>query len=217
MVDLLSDGSDELLDMLQTMWYVVEVMMAAPILVKKSVYTFEDGVTANDDTFEEMILEKLSVRYADIDASILAPDFLSGKTEKELFELYDKMIGLDSFGLMGINQQNLLKIGESEKKLNELIGLSGIKESIKKIKAYALMNKDSETLNIHMCFLGNPGCGKTEVARSISGILYENKILPTRKVIEVDRSGLVSEYFGATAKKTSAVIDSAMGGVLFYR
>lgn len=214
-VDLLSDGSDELLDMLQTMWYAVEVMMAAPILVKKSVYTFEDGVTANDDTFEETILEKLSVRYADIDASILAPDFLSGKTEEELFELYDKMIGLDSFGLMGINQQNLLKIGESEKKLNELIGLSGIKESIKKIKAYALMNKDSETLNIHMCFLGNPGCGKTEVARSISGILYENKILPTRKVVEVDRSGLVSEYFGATAKKTSAVIDSAMGGVLF--
>ena len=46
-----------------------------------------------------------------------------------------------------------------------------------------------------MCFMGNPGTGKTEVARLIAGILYENKILPTRNVIEVDRSGLVSQYF----------------------
>ena len=66
-----------------------------------------------------------------------------------------------------------------------------------------------------MCFLGNPGSGKTEVARYIAGILYENKILPTKKIVEVDRSGLVSQYFGATAEKTRSVIASAMGGVLF--
>ena len=215
MVDLLSDGSDELLDMLKTLWYAVEVIMYAPILVKKSVYTFEDGATATNDTVKEIVLEKLSTRYAKVDSAILAFDFLAGKTEEELFELYDKMIELDSFGLMGINKRGLLKIGESEKQLNKLIGLSGIKESIKKIKAYALMNKGSDALNIHMGFLGNPGCGKTEVARYVAGILYENKILPTKKVIEVDRSGLVSEYFGATAEKTRSVIARAMGGVLF--
>lgn len=214
-VDLLSDGSDELFDMLKTLWYAIEVIMYAPILVKKSVYTFEDGTTATNDTLKGIVLEKLSTRYADVDSAILAFDFLSGKTEEELFDLYDKMIELDSFGMMGINKQGLLKIGESEKQLNELIGLSGIKESIKKIKAYALMNKGSDALNIHMCFLGNPGCGKTEVARFVAGILYENKILPTKKVIEVDRSGLVSEYFGATAEKTRSVIARAMGGVLF--
>ena len=214
-VDLLSDGSDELFDMLKTLWYAVEIIMYAPILVKKSVYTFEDGTTATNNTIKGNVLEKLSTRYADVDSAILAFDFLSGKTEEELFVLYDKMIELDSFGLMGINKQGLLKIGESEKQLNALIGLSSIKESIKKIKAYALMNKDSDALNIHMCFLGNPGCGKTEVARYIAGILYENKILPTKKVIEVDRGGLVSEYFGATAEKTRSVIIRAMGGVLF--
>ena len=84
-----------------------------------------------------------------------------------------------------------------------------------KIKAYALANKDSEALNIHMCFLGNPGSGKTEAARCIAGILHENGILPTDKIVEVDRSGLVSQYFGATAEKTSRVIARAMGGVLF--
>lgn len=214
-VDLLSDGSDELLDMLKTLWYAIEVIMYAPILVKKSVYTFEDGTTVTNDNLKGIVLEKLSARYADVDSAILAYDFLSGKTEEDLFGLYDKMIELDSFGMMGINKQGLLKIGESEKQLNELIGLSGIKESIKKIKAYALMNKDSDALNIHMCFLGNPGCGKTEVARYVAGVLYENKILPTKKIIEVDRSGLVSEYFGATAEKTRSVIARAMGGVLF--
>ena len=96
-----------------------------------------------------------------------------------------------------------------------MIGLAGIKESIKKIKAYALSNKDSDALNLHMCFYGNPGTGKTEVARIIAGILYENKILPTKKVIEVDRSDLVGEYLGETPQKTMDVIDSAMGGVLF--
>lgn len=171
-VDLLSDGSDELLDMLKPLWGAIEVLMYAPILVKKSVYTFEDGTTATNDTLKGIVLEKLSARYADVDSAILAFDFLADKTEEELFALYDKMIELDSFGLMGINKQGLLKIGESEKQLNELIGLSGIKESIKKIKAYALMNKDSDALNIHMCFLGNPGCGKTEVARYVAGILY---------------------------------------------
>ena len=70
-------------------------------------------------------------------------------------------------------------------------------------------------MNIHMCFLGNPGSGKTEVARCIAGILYENGILPTDKLVEVDRSGLVSQYFGATAEKTKNVINKAMGGVLF--
>ena len=214
-VDLLSDGSDELFDMLKTLWYAVEIIMYAPILVKKSVYTFEDGTTATNNTIKGNVLEKLSTRYADVDSALLAFDFLSGKTEEELFVLYDKMIQLDSFGLMGINKQGLLKSGESEKQLNALIGLSSIKESIKKIKAYALMNKDSDALNIHMCFLGNPGCGKTEVARYIAGILYENKILPTKKVIEVDRGGLVSEYYGATAEKTRSVIIRAMGGVLF--
>ena len=63
--------------------------------------------------------------------------------------------------------------------------------------------------------MGNPGTGKTEVARYIAGILYENKLLPANKVIEVDRSGLVSQYFGATAEKTRRVISNAMGGVLF--
>lgn len=66
-----------------------------------------------------------------------------------------------------------------------------------------------------MCFCGNPGTGKTEVARLIAGILHENKILPTDHVVEVDRGGLVGQYMGETAQKTARMIQAAMGGVLF--
>ena len=78
-----------------------------------------------------------------------------------------------------------------------------------------LANKGSDVLNIHMCFYGNPGTGKTEVARIIAGILYENKILKTKNVIEVDRGGLVGEYIGETPQKTMEQVKKAMGGVLF--
>jgi len=214
-VDIFSDGTDELTEMLKALWTSIKAIMVLPVLQKQYVYSLPDEKTVSDDQIKAAILDLISSRYSDIDAALYAFDFLDGQSEDELFELYNKMIELDSFGFMEINKKKLVRIGESEKKLNTLIGLNAIKETIKKIKAYALANKDSESLNIHMCFLGNPGSGKTEVARYVAGILYENKILPTKKVIEVDRSGLVSEYFGATAEKTRSVIAKAMGGVLF--
>lgn len=214
-VDLLSDGYDELSEMLTALWNAIEAVLCSPVLKKNSIFSFDDGLVVLNETIGSELLRRINLRYLEMDAVINAGNFLSEKSEDELFALYDKMIELDTYGFMGINKKKLFKVGESEKKLNALIGLSAIKESIKKIKAYALMNRDSDMLNLNMCFLGNPGSGKTEVARFVADILYENKILPTNKFIEVDRSGLVSQYFGATAEKTSQVIKKAMGGVLF--
>lgn len=214
-VDLLSDGYDELSEMLTALWNAIEAVLCSPILKKNSIFSFDDGLVVLNETIGSELLRRINLRYLEMDAVINAGNFLSEKSEDELFTLYDRMIELDAYGFMGINKKKLFKVGESEKKLNALIGLSAIKESIKKIKAYALMNRNSDMLNLNMCFLGNPGSGKTEVARFVADILYENKILPTNKFIEVDRSGLVSQYFGATAEKTSQVIKKAMGGVLF--
>lgn len=214
-VDIFSDGSEELGEMLKALWTAVWAIMTAPVLKKSYVYVFPDGTEAVDHEIEKALFDQISVRYAGVDEAIYSYDFLSGQSDEALFELYEKMIELDSYGILGVQKGGLLKTGESEKRLNELIGLSGIKKSVQKIKAYALANKDSAELNINMCFLGNPGSGKTEVARYMAGILHENGILPTKKIVEVDRSGLVSQYFGATAEKTSRVINSAMGGVLF--
>ena len=213
-LDIADDGSDELKEMLTCLWNSIELIMCAPLFIKNYDYLQESGGVSEKE-FLEGLSAKLLERYAEFNASVQKESLFFAKTEDELFELYKQLIALDKFGFLVPTGTTLINIGESEKKLGELIGLSGIKESIRKIKAYALNNKDSEDLNIHMCFLGNPGSGKTEVARYIAGILYENKILPTNKVIEVDRSGLVSQYFGATAEKTSRVISRAMGGVLF--
>lgn len=67
----------------------------------------------------------------------------------------------------------------------------------------------------HMVFQGNPGTGKTTVARIIADIYFDLGLLATNNVVETDRSGLVGQYLGETAAKTAEVIENAIGGVLF--
>lgn len=213
-VDIFDDGTEELQEMLTCLWYDIELIMSAPLFIKNYDYLSE-SVGINEEDLLMQIANNLTERYKELSVTVNPSILFQNKSEDDIFEIYKELIRLDEFGFLVPNGTRLINIGESEKKLNELIGLSGIKESIKKIKAYAVSNRENERLNINMCFLGNPGTGKTEVARFIAGILYENKILPTKKVVEVDRSGLVSQYFGATAEKTADVIHEAMGGVLF--
>ncbi len=213
-VDIFDDGTEELQEMLTCLWYDIELIMSAPLFIKNYDYLSE-SVGINEEDLLMQIANNLTERYKELSVTLNPSILFQNKSEDYIFEIYKELIRLDEFGFLVPNGTRLINIGESEKKLNELIGLSGIKESIKKIKAYAVSNRENERLNINMCFLGNPGTGKTEVARFIAGILYENKILPTKKVVEVDRSGLVSQYFGATAEKTADVIHEAMGGVLF--
>ena len=214
MIDIMDDGSEELKEMLTCLWHGIELIMCSPLFIMSYDYLTETGSVSEEDMLRQASA-KLSERYKDFNEALNVSRFLIGESEDNLFQLYKEMIAVDDLGILMPIGSTLINLGESEKKLDELIGLSGIKESVKKIKAYALANRDNDNLNIHMCFLGNPGSGKTEVARLIAGILYENKILPTDKIVEVDRSGLVSQYFGATAEKTSRVIARAMGGVLF--
>lgn len=213
-IDIMDDGAAELGEMLTCLWHGVELVMHSPLFVESYDYITAEG-GCSEEEFLARISEKLSARYRQLNIVFQSEAGLSEKPEEELFEYYKAFIDLDRFGFLVPVGSTLLNIGESEKKLNHLIGLSGVKENVQKIKAYAAANKGSKNLNVHMCFLGNPGTGKTEVARYIAGILYENRILPENKVVEVDRSGLVSQYFGATAEKTSQVIAKAMGGVLF--
>lgn len=107
-------------------------------------------------------------------------------------------------------------------KLDSLIGLEPVKQEIIKLRNYAsvmqLRRKENlpvSGLTLHTIFEGNPGTGKTSVARIMASILKENGILESGHLVETDRSGLVGEYVGQTAMKTNRVIDKAINGVLF--
>ena len=99
--------------------------------------------------------------------------------------------------------------------MDALIGLNAIKRTVKKIKAYAKRNVGDDSFNMHMCFYGNPGTGKTEVARIISRILYDAGVLEEAKLVETDVRGLLGKYVGETGPKTQQKIQDALGGVLF--
>lgn len=129
-------------------------------------------------------------------------------------------LNLDGFIIK--NESSVEDEETAEKKLSELIGLEEVKIVLNQQLAYNRVSAlrqahgfSNQVLNRHLVFSGNPGTGKTVVARLFSEILYNNKIIQKNKLVEVGRTELVGEYVGQTAPKVKRAFDDAKGGVLF--
>ncbi|HEX3752156.1 MAG TPA: AAA family ATPase [Streptosporangiaceae bacterium] len=104
----------------------------------------------------------------------------------------------------------------------DLIGLAPIKQKVNEIASLLLVDRarrrfglEAPRPNLHMCFTGSPGTGKTTVALRMASLLHKMGYLETGQLVHAMRNDLIGEYIGQTAPRTKKVLDTAMGGVLF--
>ena len=180
---------------------------------------------------QELTLKMITELYNSRDK-----DFANGRTMRQLFEKIcakqaERLRNVDistlsNDQLMLIDVEDIpyeapkaVDYTECLKKLNGMVGLAGVKKEISNLAAFLnLQIRRGETNTFqgkHYVFTGNPGTGKTTVARIMADVFRTLGILSRGQLIEADRSKLVAGFAGQTAIKTNQLIDSAMGGVLF--
>ena len=120
------------------------------------------------------------------------------------------------------SRNSLEEIAAVNKELDGIVGLDEVKNYIRSLQSHIAMNEKrkqqglkSASVSMHMIFTGNPGTGKTTIARLISRYMKAIGALSTGQLVEVTRADLVAQYVGQTAPLTMSVIRSALGGVLF--
>ena len=174
------------------------------------------GGTSDDEESEDE--ESIDLSNADGEKPVinlninLTPD-LSSQTQEE-----NKGVSVHKPS----NEENKDTLESVLSELNSLVGLDKVKEDVNSLMNFIKISKlrrqrgmKSPTISYHLIFTGNPGTGKTTVARMVAKLYYLMGILPEGQLVETDRSGLVAGYLGQTAIKTQKVIQEALGGVLF--
>lgn len=187
--------------------YYVDVIFMDKLILSKQFSVSDDYVEATD---MDIIVPSISEK-----------EELKNLEEFEFEDDYESTEEED--GTSKIHNPSDMTIEVVMKELDGLIGLSEIKNKIKEYSHYltfiALRKnkglKEKEVINLNAIFKGNPGTGKTTIARKLGKIYHSLGLLSKGHVYEVDRSDLVAEFIGQTAPKTKAALKKAKGGILF--
>ena len=212
----------------------IDELFANNLILKNKIFDFElISTSANTQEIYHQVLDAFKKDYTvsgEFDVKLLdyitetfpksqltAPDYAQSLIEQILFNQTNNVIDANSIPAYEKNKS----IDEIFEDLNSLIGLDNIKGmlqdlvSLMKFKSKTEGSLKLKDTNMHMVFLGNPGTGKTTVARMIANILYNLKYIEQNKLVEVSAKDLIGQYVGQTAPKTISVIEKALGGVLF--